>query len=89
MEMHKHLHVSIMFPICSSCLSISHLKLAPDGSSGSHLQARDEPSSNHIRHGEAITAGPFLVMVCSPNDKPTGCVGSECVGLPCSIVELL
>lgn len=22
--------------------------------------ARDEPSSNHIRHGEAITAGPFF-----------------------------
>ena len=28
--------------------------------------ARDEPSSDHIRHGEAITVGPFLVMVCSP-----------------------
>lgn len=44
--------------------------------------ARDEPSSNHIRHGEAITAGPFLVMVYSPNDKPTGCVGSGHVCLP-------
>lgn len=40
---------------------------------GSHLRARDEPSSDHIRHGEAITTGPFLVTVCSPNDKPTGC----------------
>lgn len=44
--------------------------------------ARDEPSSNHIRHGEAITARPFLVMVYSPNDKPTGCVGSGRVCLP-------
>lgn len=34
--------------------------------------ARDEPSSDHIRHGEAITARPCLVMVCTPNDKPTG-----------------
>lgn len=52
-----------------------------DSSSGSHLRARDEPSSNHIRHGEAITAGPFLVMVCSSNDRPTGCVRSGCVCL--------
>lgn len=28
--------------------------------------ARDEPSSDYIRHGEAITVGPFLVMVYSP-----------------------
>lgn len=34
--------------------------------------------------------GLFLVMVCSPNDKPTGCVGSGRVRLPFpSAAELL
>lgn len=77
----RHTDVSVMFPICSPDVSISRCCFTPDSSSGSHLGARDEPSSNHIRHGEAITAGPFLVMVCSPNDRPTGCVHSGCVCL--------
>lgn len=75
-----------MFLLCSIyaaliCQCFFSPFFAPDSSSGSHLRARDEPSSNHIRHGETITAGPFLVMVCSPNDRPTGCVRSGCVCL--------
>lgn len=66
---------SIMFPICSFFLSISSC-LAADRSSASHLWASDEPSSDHIRHGEAISARTFLVMVCFPQwQAPWLCVG--------------
>lgn len=40
-------------------LSISSC-LAADRSSASHLWASDEPSSDHIRHGEAISARTFF-----------------------------
>lgn len=64
-EMSERPTSSIMFPICSFFLSISSC-LAADRSSASHLWASDEPSSDHIRHGEAISARTFLVMVCFP-----------------------
>lgn len=91
-EMPKHPDASIMFPICSSCLSISHLELF-----GSWQFIRFSSPGPGMSHHQTTSGmerqsqpGLFLVMVCSPNDKPTGCVASGRVRLPFpSAAELL
>lgn len=90
-EMSKHPSASIMFPICSSCLLISHLKLfgswqfigfSSPGQGWTIIRPHQAWRGNHC--WAFFSHGVFAQW-----QARWLCVGSGCVCLPASTVELL